>query len=271
MADIGEDFFELSLAIFLIPCSNLHGSCFGEGMTGSIASKASEHRFVQIWSLLAISTIIIGFTPSWYGRPFFDDPPGNPLNPLIVSHGLLFTAWIGLFAWQVLNIARGRYDRHRALGWSALAFVPIALVSGLIVAFENASRPSTGDEAIPPDVFLILPILEVVNACVLILLGWTQRQTPHVHKRMMLFAIAAMVGTGGGRIAGFAGTFILPLIFTLSIWIFDLVTTKRINRWVVLGGMIAISTYALPLAIGFSEPWRDVAARMIEAWKGFTT
>lgn len=236
-------------------------------MPDSKVTPASEHRFVQIWSLLAILTIVIGFTPSWFGRPIFEDPPGNPLNPLIVSHGLLFTAWIAFFGWQVLNIARKRYDRHRALGWCALAFVPVALISAMIVALENASRPSTGNEAIPPDVFLLLPILEVVNACLLILLAWGHRNSPHIHKRMMLFAIAAMVGTGGGRIAGFIGTFIVPVLFTVAVWIFDLMTRRRISCWVVLGGVIAISTYAVPLAIGFSEPWRTLSADIIDLWE----
>ncbi|MXO49732.1 hypothetical protein GRI42_00235 [Erythrobacter gaetbuli] len=236
-------------------------------MTGSAKLSANEHRFVQIWSFLAILTIVVGFTPSFYGRAFVDDPPGNPLNALTVAHGLLFTAWILLFAWQVLNIARGRYARHRALGWTALAFVPIALASGLIVALEHASRPTTGDEPIPPDVFLLLPIFEVVNACILILLGWLHRKTPHIHKRMMLFAIAAMVGTGSGRIAGFLGTFVVPALFVLAIWAFDLIRAKRLHRWVLGGGAIAVSTYLVPLAVGFSEPWRTMARAIIETWK----
>lgn len=236
-------------------------------MAGLAKPSTNEHRFVQIWSFLAIITIVIGFTPSFYGRAFVDDPPGNALNALIISHGLLFTGWIILFAWQVFNIARGRYARHRSLGWTALAFVPVALASGLIVALEHASRPTTGEEPIPPDVFLLLPIFEVVNTCILILLGWMHRKTPPIHKRMMLLAVAAMLGTGSGRIAGFLGTFVVPVLFVLAIWVFDLVTTKRVHRWVIGGGAIAISTYLVPLAVGFSEPWRAIARAIIETWK----
>lgn len=236
-------------------------------MADKATPSKQEHRFVQIWSFLAILTIVMGFTPSFYGRAFVDDPPGNPLNALTISHGLLFTAWVALFGWQVLNIARGRYAKHRAIGWTALAFLPIALFSGLVVALEHASRPTTGDEPIPPDVFLLLPIFEVVNACILILLGWMHRNSPHIHKRMMLFAIAAMVGTGSGRIAGFLGTFLVPVLFVLAIWTFDLVKAKRLDRWVLTGGAVAISTYLVPLAVGFSEPWRTIARAIIQTWK----
>lgn len=236
-------------------------------MAKAPATPRAEKRFVVVWSTFAIVLLVLGFTPSWFLRPVTPEPPGGSMTPFVALHGALFTAWLLYYCTQLWLAACGRIAQHMALGRWAPGFIVILFATGIGIAFYGAARGDP-EAVIPPDVFLLLPLCEAIGFAVLSLWAWRKRSEPHVHKRLMMFSIAVILGTGTGRLlGGLVGTFIVPLPFILSIWLFDWIKTRRIDRQVVAGGLLALACYAIPLAFGFTEGWRAIAGGMIEGWR----
>lgn len=233
-------------------------------MSGS--PDRTEHRFIAIWTALALALLFAGFAPTFYLRPFATVGPERPLTTMVAVHGALFTGWLALFATQVWLAATGRIARHQSLGRIAPVAIPVLVATAIPVAIANAAK---GDDnpVIPADVFLLLPLCEAVFFGMLAFWAWHQRLSPHTHKRLMMFAIAVILGTGTGRlIGGLVGTFLVPVPFILSVWTFDWSRNRRIERKVLAGGLLAIGSYAIPLAFGFTSGWRIIASRLIDGW-----
>ena len=227
----------------------------------------TEHRFFAIWTALVLVLLIAGFAPTFYLRPFSEGTGQRELSWLVILHGALFTGWIMVFATQVYLAATGRIGLHRKIGQFAPIAIAVLVISAIPVALANAAR-ADGGEGIPADVFLLLPLCEALFFGLLSYWAYARRTDPHVHKRLMLFALAVILGTGTGRLfGGMVGTFFVPLPFILSVWVFDWWRHRRIARAVLAGGFVAIAAYAIPLAFGFTAGWRTIAARMIEGWQ----
>lgn len=227
----------------------------------------AEHRFFAIWTAVALVLLFAGFAPTFYLRPFGDGAGQKELSWLVILHGALFTGWILIFAMQVYLAASGRIAQHRRIGQFAPIAIAVLVISAIPVSLANAAR-ADGGEGIPADVFLLLPLCEALFFGVLSYWAYVRRGDPHVHKRLMLFAVAVILGTGTGRLlGGLVGTFIVPLPFILSIWVFDWWRRRRIARAVLAGGFTAIAAYAIPLAFGFTAGWRSIAGRLIEGWR----
>lgn len=234
-------------------------------LSRSRAPASAERIFIYIWSAAAVAMIVAGFFPTWFGRAWTANPPSAPLTPFVWLHGLVFTAWIALFLTQLSLIGSGNRALHMRLGKSALGFAALLLVIGVLAGIHGGAR-GAGPPDMPADVFIMLPVISALALAPLIALGYRYRFEAHVHKRMMLFAIAVTVGPGSGRIWGFFGTFAVPVLMVLAIWLFDLATRRRIERRVLGGGAIAMGAYLVPLAIGNTAPSRALGQWIIGLW-----
>lgn len=228
--------------------------------------RSAERVFIYFWTVSALAMIFAGFFPSWFGRAFVADPRSLPLTPLVWVHGLAYTAWVLLFLVQLTLMGTGKKSWHMKLGRSALLFAPLLVLIGIPTALAGAVRGS-GPPDIPVEQFLLLPLVSAIAAGWLIWEGYRHRFTAAVHKRMMLFVIAVMIGPGSGRLWDFFGTFIVPMLMVAAIWVFDLATNRKLDRRVVYGGTIAIAAYAIPLFFGGTQLWLSVASAMIEGWR----
>src|ERR1041385_4599640 len=87
----------------------------------------SERLFFPGMAIFAIAIVFAGFARTYFLRSYFQP---QPLPLYLKVHGLLFTAWIGLFLVQTSLVAAGRTDIHRRLGWAgaALAAVMVPVV-----------------------------------------------------------------------------------------------------------------------------------------------
>jgi hypothetical protein len=80
-----------------------------------------------------VGVIAVGFAPSFYLRGIIPASHSfEPLTPLVLLHGLLFTAFLILFTAQVWLVAAGRSDVHRKLGRVAFVLVPVMIVVGVV-------------------------------------------------------------------------------------------------------------------------------------------
>src|SRR3546814_15930758 len=88
-----------------------------------------ERWFHLCWMAAAMLVIVAGFAPTWFLRPWLAQVQMLPITPLVWLHGLLFTAWLLLFATQVGLVSGGKLPLHRSLGRLALVFMEIGRAS----------------------------------------------------------------------------------------------------------------------------------------------
>lgn len=156
-------------------------------------SRHREHLFFWLVSGTVLLIVFAGFAPTYYLhlRAWFDAPT---LTPLVHLHGLVFTAWVMLFAVQVRLVMTGRAALHRRVGrygaWLGLAMVLL----GAITAVVSAQLGHTSNAAIPPLSFLAIPLFNIAAFGLLVGGGVWQRRDPATHKRLRQLA-----GLGPGR------------------------------------------------------------------------
>lgn len=92
-------------------------------------------RFYTGFAIAALVIVFAGFARTYYLRPFTNVPS---LPPLVVLHGLLFTAWNLLLIGQTVLVANRRLDLHRHLGVAggllAVAMVAVGFMTSIAAA-----------------------------------------------------------------------------------------------------------------------------------------
>jgi len=101
-------------------------------------SKIGVQRYLHsIIAGLIIVLMFAGFAQTYYLKFLF---PGDPLSILLHFHGLVMTAWILLFALQVVLIASGKQSLHRRIGKWGMVLAAMALMIGMLTAIESARQ-----------------------------------------------------------------------------------------------------------------------------------
>ena len=149
--------------------------------------------------------VVLGFGPTYFYRPFVT--PKDSLTLLVHLHGALMSAWIALFATQVILVATGRTALHRRLGRVGIVLLfLIALVAlpMIIVAAKLGGDHMPGPAL--PGLALVLGLL--ISFLTLAGLGLHYRFRSDIHKRLMILAALAAMEAAVSR---------LPLDFSDSI------------------------------------------------------
>jgi uncharacterized membrane protein len=218
---------------------------------------ASERAFFFWMAFAMLATVFIGFSATWFLRPWLVPPGFLPLTPLVWLHGLLFTCWAALFMTQVSLVAAGRRDLHMKLGIAGMGFAIALPVVGILASLTGALR-AAGPPGIPPMSFLAVPLLSVLAFTPLLIAGLRNRRNPAAHKRLMLLAMIIFTAPGFGRIPIFPGPtgfMLAPLIFVSALWIWDMRALGRVHRATLWGSAVVVASLLLPFAIGFTRPW----------------
>lgn len=222
----------------------------------------SRERAFFFWTSFAmIATILIGFSATWYLRPWLHQPTMLPLTPLVWLHGLLFTAWAGLFMAQVSLVSAGRTDLHRKLGLTGMGLAVALPLVGTFASLHGALRAS-GPPFIPPMIFLAVPLLSIPAFTALLVAALRARRNPAAHKRLMLLTMVVFTAPALGRMTIFPGPtgfVIAPLAFVAALWIWDKYALGRIHKATLWGSVVVVASLILPLAIGPTEPWQAFA------------
>ena len=94
-----------------------------------IAMPQLHHRnkFFLYASYAFLVIVLVGFSPTFYLRAFFD-VPAIPLY--IYAHGAALTAWYIWLCVQTTVVSTGRIALHRSLGAIGIAFGTLVLLSG---------------------------------------------------------------------------------------------------------------------------------------------
>ena len=150
---------------------------------------ARERRFYTRMAWFIVVAVVLGFGPSFYLKPFdaISYPrPNPPLAPNLMVHGLVFTAWVGVFVAQVSLVSAGRRDLHRALGAAAMllgtAMVPAMYLTAVWMVARGSSPPFT--DALT---WSAVPLVSIPVFVAMLWLGWREsRRDLQAHKRLML-------------------------------------------------------------------------------------
>lgn len=229
------------------------------------SAQRPERAFFTAMAFLAAAAVVLGFAPSFYLRGSLPlSRPVLPLTPLVVLHGILFTAWILLFITQVILVARRRIALHRTLGMAGAALAVAMVAVGVSTALFGASRGS-GPPGNEPLSFLVIPFFSITTFAVLVAAGMGTRRDAAAHKRYMLLATIGILDAAIARWPfalmrnGPPAFFGIEDLYVLALVGYDLVRLGRVHRATALGGAFVIAMQPLALAVSTTRAWHAFA------------
>ena len=220
--------------------------------------RVADGRFYSGMALAIALTVFAGFARTYYLRPYFQDAP---LVPLLHLHGIIFTAWVLLFAAQTTLVAARRTALHRRLGMASVVLVPLMLAVGATTAVVRAKQGFAPPGGPPPRVFLVIPIMDLVVFGSLAGAGFYLRRRPEAHKRLMLLATIALLAAPIARLtpgimrAGPPAFFGLADLFLVACVGYDLISRRRVERPTLWGGGLILASQPLRLWLGGTAGW----------------
>ena len=228
------------------------------GISSREQSKRNERAFYTIMSAMFLITVFVGFSRTFYLRPYFQT---QSLIPLLVLHGIVFSSWIALFVTQTTLITAKRTRTHMRLGVAGGVLAGLMIVIGTVTAIIRAKGPSPVP-GVNPLSFLTIPLGDILVFAILVTAAFYFRRQVDVHKRLMLIATITLMPAAVARFpVGFIETggplafFGLSDLFLLPLLVYDLVTQGRPHRATVWGGLLLVASHPLRLIIGTTHAW----------------
>src|SRR5215210_7096390 len=87
-----------------------------------VARWRNDRLFYTGASLYLAILTVAGFARSFFLSHWMVQSPNTPeVGRLLITHGIFFSAWIGLLVVQPILIANRRRELHRKLGWAGAA------------------------------------------------------------------------------------------------------------------------------------------------------
>ena len=224
----------------------------------SIDKRRAERIFYMAMSVAILITVFAGFSRTFFLRPYFQT---QPLLPVLIAHGIIFSAWIVLFLTQTTLIAARRTRVHMRLGIAGGVLASLMFVIGIYTSLIRANGPSPIPDVNPLS-FLTIPLGDMLLFGALVGAAFYFRRRADTHKRLMLLSTIAIlpaavarlpfsfIETGGPFVFfGLSDLFILPLL------VFDIITRGRPHRATLIGGALIVISHPLRMVIGGTQAW----------------
>jgi len=221
-------------------------------------------RNLYTWAaIVAILVMLVGFAPTYYLKSVMGGE--QDLGAMRHLHGFVMTAWFTLFLVQARLVATGRTAIHRKLG--AAGIVLAAAVIGVSMATAiGAVRAGHAPNGIPPLVFLVLPLGEMVAFAGLFVTAIALRRRSAWHKRLMLLATLSMLAPAVARFplefiqkGGPPAFFALVDLVIIACIAFDTLKNRRVHPAFVIGLAFIVVVQVGRLAISGTEAWMTFA------------
>ena len=229
-------------------------------------SRMREKRIYLIAAILFPLIVLLGFGRTYYLKEFFDVPPLASF--LVHVHGLIMTAWVGLFFTQVFLIRSKNVRLHQTLGFAGIGLAVLVIVSGFFTAIAAAKN---GAFSFPPDFprlgFLAMPFFDLVIFGIFTGAAVYYRKQPANHKRLMLLTAIALLPPAVARFP-FDGVqqlgpllfFGLPSVIAIVALIHDTWRNKKLNKVFLFGTLLLIASFPLRIVIAGTETWMSFAS-----------
>ena len=221
-------------------------------------SKSRESLFYIGMVVAIVITVFAGFSRTFFLRPYFQT---QPLIPLLILHGVVFSSWIVLLVTQTTLVATKRTRTHMRLGIAGGLLASLMIVIGTVTAIVRAKGPSPVP-GVNPLSFLTIPLGDMLVFATLVGMAFYFRRRADMHKRLMLLATIAILPAAVARLPfafiqqyGPLAFFGLSDLFIVPCLIYDIVTRRRPHRATVLGGALIVISHPLRLVIGNTHAW----------------
>jgi hypothetical protein len=132
--------------------------------------------------------------------------PGRPLAPpirtLLISHGVVMSAWVVLLLVQALLIVNRKHRVHMAIGKIGAVLAACIFILGFRLGIEavKVSPPEVRVWNLPYKKFMAVPIISIVIFAGFVAAGIRFRRRPEAHRSMMLLATLAVINAATDRI-----------------------------------------------------------------------
>ena len=221
-------------------------------------NKRRERLFYTGMVVAIVITVVAGFSRTFYLRPHFQT---QPLIPLLVLHGVVFSSWIVLLITQTTLVATKRTRTHMRLGIAGGVLASLMIIIGTVTALVRAKGPSPVP-GVNPLSFLTIPLGDMLVFAILVGAAFYFRRRADVHKRLMLLATIGILPAAVARLPfafiqqyGPLAFFGLSDLFIVPCLIYDFITRGRPHRATVLGGALIVISHPLRLIIGGTHAW----------------
>jgi hypothetical protein len=149
-----------------------------------------DRVFFSIVGLWFVALTVTGFWQSFYYRTL-----PEPLPTHQIVHGVVYSAWVGLFFVQALLISTKRVRWHRAIGTASVLLLCLMIPVGFrVVLIKTMAGLKSVDEA-------GFNLAELTLGFAFALAGLAKRRQPLVHKRLMMFATLMLTVAAADRVA----------------------------------------------------------------------
>jgi hypothetical protein len=224
---------------------------------------ARDRRFYLGMALAVAATTLVGFGPTFYLGPIYD---ARPLPPLIVLHGVVFTAWIALLLTQSSLVALGRLHWHRRLGAAGAVLALAMLAVGALAAIASARR-GFAPKGLDPLTFMAVPFGALVLFAGFFGAAVALRRRPELHKRLVLLATISILTPAIARF-GFVHqqpviALALTNLFVLAAIAYDWRSRGRVAPAYLWGGLAIALSGPLRILVGRSGAWHALGAYLI--------
>jgi hypothetical protein len=235
------------------------------------ARATYDRLFYSGMAMVMALTVLIGFAPTYYLRPFFAPPVtvsgSASLTLLTLVHGALFTGWVLLFIAQTALIKARRVALHRRVGTAGAVLAAAMVIVGVSTALDAAGR-GAAPPGVDPLVFLAVPLFDMVLFAGFVTAAVRWRRDKEAHKRLMLLAYISIIVAAVARFPGVLPLgplvfFGLAFIFVLVAAAYDFATRRRVHPVYVWGGAVIAISVPLRLAISGTAAWRAFAEFLV--------
>ena len=234
-------------------------------------SRTARHPIRGFWfamALLCCSIAVAGFIPIYYG-PVLRGTAAFPLR--LHLHAAVASLWLLLLIAQTGLIWSGRPRVHMRLGIAELvvagALVPLTLWA-IVGMVTRTDPPGALEQAVffPQVASLLLFVSGVVA-------GFLNRHYPERHKRFMIMATIALLGTPIARIELW-GINKQPLLI-LALWIgpalilllYDLWTRRRVHWVTGLCLSLLLAMQVATVVLMENAAWGAIVARIADVFR----
>ena len=219
----------------------------------------------RLGAIVAFAVAFGGFAPSYYLKSAYGTPELDAFRHL---HGLVMTAWYVIFLVQAHLVATDRVETHRRLGIAGAFVAVLVVVVGTALGIASA-RSGVNPAGVPPKVFLVLPLGEMLAFAALVSTAIALRARPEYHKRLMLLATLAMLAPAVARLplalsqVGPLAHFAMVDLIILAFVAFDTVRQRRLHPAFVAGFAFIVVVQVGRLAISQTRAWDAFATWLI--------
>ena len=224
-------------------------------------ARPNDRVFYSGMAAAAALAVLFGFSRTYFLQPYFD---ATPLDTAFHVHGLVFSAWIALFAVQTSLVATRRTSTHRRLGWVGACLAVSMVVVALNAAVHGARRDIAAGHAQEALAFFSTPVLSMVMFAALVSLAVAKRTRPETHKRLMLLATLSLLDAAVARwpvpgVENPLAYYGLTDAFIVAAMLYDFVSRRSVSAVYLYGGPAIVIEQWLRDPLGATTGWQALA------------